>query len=88
MPAALRKKGVTGVKAGVAASKINSAPTLGPIDDGEGDTAGPSRQAKPDLLSAIKQFAPSTKPAVQPQREKKADDYDQFVEEMGDILGS
>lgn len=87
MPAALRKKGAIATKASAAAPKINSAPTLGPTDVGDGQAAGPS-QAKPNLLSVIKQFAPSTKPAAQPQREKKADDYDQFVEEMGDILGS
>jgi hypothetical protein len=67
-------------------SKINAAPTLGPgIDPGDPEAVvGPSR---PDLLTTLKnQFGPA--PMVESGTSKQKDDYEKFVEEMGDILHS
>jgi hypothetical protein len=65
-------------------SKINAAPTLGPgIDPGDSEAVVvPSR---PDLLTTLKnQFGPA--PIVESGTTKAKDDYEKFVEEMGDIL--
>ncbi|KAF8347049.1 WW domain binding protein 11-domain-containing protein [Amanita rubescens] len=75
---------------GVSSAKVNAAPAL--TDDQE--TPEPSL-ARPDLLSTLRdQFgAPpmaktDTSKSIPPIPAKKNDDYDKFVEEIGDILGS
>ncbi|OJA12341.1 hypothetical protein AZE42_02781 [Rhizopogon vesiculosus] len=87
-----RKKPVVGISS----SKVNAAPSLG----GETDSSEPPPASRPDLVSSLKdRFGPvpavsvaspnSRGPAkgMQPSAEKK-DDYQKFVEEMGDILGT
>ncbi|KAI0756574.1 WW domain binding protein 11-domain-containing protein [Daedaleopsis nitida] len=75
-----------------AALKLNAAPTVGPTDD-DGDIPEHAPIARPDLLSTLhdKLGAPPAKKAnVQPKAKegppKPKDDYDKFLEEMGDIL--
>lgn len=95
MPSSIKRKKAGG---SVGTSRINAAPSLEP-SSGESHAehvAGPTR---PDLLDALKdQFGliPPAAPAENsrgpsaPKSEAKAkqrDDYDKFVEEMGDILG-
>jgi hypothetical protein len=81
-------------------SKVNAAPSLGPdvkLEDAGSESTATS--VRPDLLGILKnQFGPvpnteggltnskgGTRGAVVA---KSKDDYDKFVEEMGDILGS
>jgi len=72
-------------EASASSSKVNAAP--GMEEDHNQEPVGPAR---PDLLSALKdQFGPSRSAApstAQKKVEKKKDDYDKFMEEMGDIL--
>ncbi|CCL98095.1 uncharacterized protein FIBRA_00089 [Fibroporia radiculosa] len=91
VPAALKRK-----KAGagnVTASRINAAPSLEPT---AGSVESESRAARPDLLSALKDQLGSAvgNPAVKAAdlsdkstRSKPKNDYEKFLEEMGDILG-
>lgn len=92
VPTALKRKrpGATGSGS---SSKINAAPS-----DLGGDTgAAVEGPARPDLLSALKsRFGPAppvsnpmaTKEKTEPKLKKvKNNDYEKFVEEMGDILG-
>ena len=66
---------------------------MGPAEDHDGD-AGPAPAARPDLLSTLqdKFGAPPAKKAKEDVEGKKApsaklkDDYDKFLEEMGDVL--
>ncbi|KAI0639836.1 WW domain binding protein 11-domain-containing protein [Trametes polyzona] len=88
VPAALKRK-----KPGAGASKVNAAPTVGPAD-GNGEEAEAAPTARPDLLSTLqdKFGAPPPKKAKADDGSAKAapakpkDDYDKFLEEMGDIL--
>jgi hypothetical protein len=92
VPTALKRKRAGAAGSG-SSSKINAAPSdLGAVDI-EAEAEGPAR---PDLLSALKnQFGPApasnpaaTKGKVDPKAKKtKNNDYEKFVEEMGDILG-
>jgi len=88
VPTALKRK--RPAAAGASSAKVNAAPAL--TDDQ--DTAEPSL-ARPDLLSTLRdQFgAPpvaktDTSKIIPPTPAKKNDDYDKFLEEMGDILGT
>ncbi|KAG5647671.1 hypothetical protein DXG03_008394 [Asterophora parasitica] len=73
--------------ASASSSRVNAAP--GMEEDDNQEPAGPVR---PDLLTALKeQFGPAPPLAYPPsakvrQVEKKKDDYDKFMEEIGDIL--
>ncbi|KAF5384991.1 hypothetical protein D9615_001180 [Tricholomella constricta] len=73
--------------ASASSSRVNAAPGMEEEDNQE-----PADPARPDLLSALKdQFGPvppsTNPPSVQRRRmEKKKDDYDKFMEEMGDVL--
>ncbi|KAI0330622.1 hypothetical protein GY45DRAFT_743002 [Cubamyces sp. BRFM 1775] len=85
VPAALKRK-----KAG--ASKVNAAPMVGPAQGNDEESEG-AQQARPDLLSTLqdKFGAPppkkaKTEDAAKPTPAKAKDDYDKFLEEMGDIL--
>lgn len=88
VPATLKRK-----KAGAGASKVNAAPTVDPAED-QGEDAEPAPAARPDLLSTLqdKFGAPPPKKvkteanAVKAAPVKPKDDYDKFLEEMGDIL--
>ncbi|KAG6873831.1 hypothetical protein C0995_010443 [Termitomyces sp. Mi166 len=84
IPAALKRK-----KPGASASsfRVDAAPDM------ENDTQEPAGPARPDLLSTLQsKFGPAPPlpvPSVSTTKkaEKKKDDYDKFMEEMGDILG-
>ncbi|OJT08968.1 hypothetical protein TRAPUB_102 [Trametes pubescens] len=88
VPTTLKRK-----KAGAGASKVNAAPTVDPTED-QGEDAEPAPAARPDLLSTLqdKFGAPPPKKvkteanAVKAAHVKPKDDYDKFLEEMGDIL--
>ncbi|KAI0778623.1 WW domain binding protein 11-domain-containing protein [Trametes elegans] len=88
VPAALKRK-----KPGAGPSKVNAAPTVRSADD-KGDDAEAAPAARPDLLSTLqdKFGAPPPKKAKVAESTpaaaaKPKDDYDKFLEEMGDILG-
>lgn len=90
VPTAVKRK-KPGATASGSSSKINAAPSeLG--GEAEAEVEAPAR---PDLLSALKrQFGPAPVPAPaaskdnEPKAKKvKNNDYEKFVEEMGDILG-
>lgn len=100
MPTSIKRK-KTGASGSASSSKINAAPFLGsgsgPGAESEDPvTAGPVR---PDLLSTLRdQFGPAPAPAGggsaanrnvgnKSEAAKKKDDYEKFVEEMGDMLG-
>lgn len=90
VPAALKRR-----RGGGAGSKVNAAPTVGPTEDKEGD-GEPAPAARPDLLSTLQdKFGappPRQKEKVKPKVKKTPatkpkDDYEKFLEEMGDVLG-
>ncbi|KAH9858235.1 WW domain binding protein 11-domain-containing protein [Lenzites betulinus] len=88
VPSTLKRK-----KAGAGPSKVNAAPTVGPADDKDEEDVAPA--ARPDLLSTLQHTfgAPPPKKAkadTQPAKAtpKPKDDYDKFLEEMGDILAN
>lgn len=75
-------------------SKINAAPLLGQKADAEEPEAPAA--ARPDLMSTLKQNlgsavsvfeAKSADATVKVSASKPKDDYDKFLEEMGDFLG-
>ena len=84
IPSAVKRKKVTTTDA---ISKLNAAPVLNPAPPSVGDDVKTEEVelARPDLVSALKvQFG-----AIPvPQATKSKSDYDKFVEEMGDILGT
>ncbi|KAI0830746.1 WW domain binding protein 11-domain-containing protein [Trametes gibbosa] len=87
VPSTLKRK-----KPGAGASKVNAAPIVDAADDKDEDEVAPA--ARPDLLSTLQHTfgAPPPKKAkadTQPAKvisAKPKDDYDKFLEEMGDIL--
>ncbi|PIL31544.1 hypothetical protein GSI_06246 [Ganoderma sinense ZZ0214-1] len=88
VPAALKRK-----RGGGAGSKVNAAPTVGPTEDNE-EEGGLTLVARPDLLSTLqnKFGAPQKKAKFEPEVKKAPaakpkDDYEKFLEEMGDVLG-
>lgn len=82
VPATLKRK-----KAVAGAPKINAAPEAG-SEEPEAPAA-----ARPDLMSILKQnlgsavSVPLRSADVKSSATKPKDDYDKFVEEMGDFLG-
>lgn len=94
MPTSIKRKRAGANTA--TSSKVNAAPTLGPGSGSDSAEIVPG-PVRPDLLSALKdQFGPmpatgggvkgSAKGGSDAIKSKK-DDYEKFVEEMGDILG-
>jgi hypothetical protein len=85
VPSAVKRKKVT--TSTDAISKLNTAPVLNSAAPSVGDDVETDEVelARPDLVSALKmQFG-----AIPvPQATKSKSDYDKFVEEMGDILGT
>ena len=78
VPAAIRKKKSGAGKDGKGA--VNAAPG---VESGEG---GEVLQAKgPDLMSSLRGQLGAMEPK---QAKKEKEDYEKFVESMGDILGS
>ncbi|KAG1908354.1 WW domain binding protein 11-domain-containing protein [Suillus fuscotomentosus] len=87
-----RKKPATGM----ASSKVNAAPSL----DAGSESLEPAQASRPDLVSSLMdKFGPVPVVAAASLNEKgsskgmqpnvgKKDDYQKFVEEMGDILGT
>jgi hypothetical protein len=94
VPSALKRKAKE--KAVSSAGKVNAAPSLGPSGDETEGTVAPNR---PDLVSTLRDHLPMALPADSgtatssrqtPSRTaaRGKDDYEKFVEEMGDILGA
>jgi hypothetical protein len=83
VPSAVKRRKATATDA---ISKVNAAPALNSAAPSIGDdVATEAELARPDLVGSLKvQFG--TIPA--PQVTKSKSDYDKFVEEMGDILGT
>ena len=87
IPTALRKKRAGTVSG--PAPKVNAAPSIGPDTGNSEPMAGLER---PDLLGMLKhQFGPSSGTSGSTKADSKAgskpkDDYQKFVEEMGDLL--
>jgi hypothetical protein len=83
VPASLQRRRAApgGGGSGKGAGNVNSAPAL----DGEShDQARDAAPARPDLVSTLKgQFG-----GLVLEKPKVKDDYEKFVEGMGDILGS
>jgi hypothetical protein len=81
---------------GMSSSNVNAAPSLG----GEPDSSEPPPASRPDLVSSLKdRFGPVPVVSAVPPNGKgpakgmqssaeKKDDYQKFVEEMDDILGT
>lgn len=94
VPSTLKRKKAGDAGSTTKKSKVDAAPSLGPetVADDE-SKPNPIASARPDLLSVLKgQFGPApTEGAVESgkskQEAKKKDDYEKFVEEMGDLLG-
>ena len=66
-------------------SGVNAAPSLGEL----ANDAEKNVDARPDLLSTLRnQFGPAPGSSTKQDKvdSKRKDDYDRFVEEMGDIL--
>ncbi|KAJ3845313.1 mRNA biogenesis factor-domain-containing protein, partial [Lentinula raphanica] len=91
VPSALKRK--RGGATTASSSRVNAAPGI-VNDDGDDSSVAPG-PARPDLLSTIKnQFGsvPSTPKPEPPTKKakvdavKRNDDYERFVEEIGDIL--
>ena len=84
VPTALKRKKHGG---NATSSKVNSAPSIAPSADSIEETN--SAAPRPDLLSTLRdQFGPPANVgSVAPKPGKRKDDYEKFVEEMGDILG-
>lgn len=88
---------------GLSSSKINAAPSLGPSADsgekgtGEDRGGGGGSERGPDLMSALRdQLGVAVVPpsdagrgatGKKDGRVKPKDDYEKFMDEMGDILG-
>lgn len=81
VPTSLQRKRVA---AGGGVGKVNAAPAL----DGEGHgQAQGAAHARPDIVSTLKvQFGGANEVKAQ-EKPKMKDDYEKFVEGMGDILG-
>lgn len=97
VPSTLKRK-KTGAGAGSASKRINAAPSVGlGVDGAEDETPAPVR---PDLLSTLKDKLGPSVIGLNAQTQKSApapgktasmkgkDDYEKFLEEMGDILAS
>jgi hypothetical protein len=88
VPTSLQRKRAapgSGSSGGGKASKVNAAPAL----DGEGVSQAQSvaPAARPDLVSTLKGQFGSAKEVKAQEKPKVKDDYEKFVEGMGDILG-
>lgn len=86
IPAALKRKRPGA--AGAVASKINAAPSVDVSEDVDSAAA-----PRPDLLSVLKaQLGPAAGTSGEQAKSqavtKSKDDYEKFLDEMGDILGS
>jgi len=86
VPASLqrRRAAPSGAGSGRGAGNVNSAPAL----DGESHgKARDSAPARPDLVSTLKGQFGSARETKTLEKAKEKDDYEKFVEGMGDILG-
>lgn len=93
VPTSLKRKRPA---AGMTSSKVNAAPSL----DGRSESSEPAPASRPDLVSSLMdKFGPVPVVAAAPPNDKgfskgmqpnagKKDDYQKFVDEMGDILGT
>jgi hypothetical protein len=80
VPTSVRRK-----KPGVTTPIVNAAPSLGP-ESAESEAASLSR---PDLLNTLKEhfgLVPAQDGSKAGSKKAKKDDYEKFVEDMGDIL--
>lgn len=87
MPASLQRRRAApgGAGSGKGTSNVNSAPALDGESHGQGRDAAPAR---PDLVSTLKGQFGSAREIKAQEKPKAKDDYQKFVEGMGDILGS
>ncbi|KAJ4472543.1 WW domain binding protein 11-domain-containing protein [Lentinula edodes] len=92
VPSALKRK--RGGASSASTSRVNAAPGVGNDDDNT-DSPNALAPARPDLLSTLRNQFGSALPAAnseEPRKKfkvepvKKNDDYERFVEEIGDIL--
>ncbi|KAJ4477947.1 WW domain binding protein 11-domain-containing protein [Lentinula lateritia] len=92
VPSALKRK--RGGASSASTSRVNAAPGVGNDDDNT-DSSNALAPARPDLLSTLRNQFGSALPAAnseEPRKKlkvepvKKNDDYERFVEEIGDIL--
>jgi len=85
VPASLQRRRAApgGVGAGKGTGNVNSAPAL----DGESNGRG-AAPARPDLVSTLKGQFGSAKDTKVQEKPKMKNDYEKFVEGLGDILGS
>ena len=85
VPASLKRRraGLGGAGSGKGTGNVNSAPAL------DGETHGQARDAapaRPDLVSTLKGQFGSVRETKAQEKPKAKDDYEKFVEGMGDIL--
>jgi hypothetical protein len=87
VPTSLQRKRAApgGGSGGGKASKVNAAPALDGEGVGQAESAAPA--ARPDLVSTLKGQFGSAKEGKAQEKPKVKDDYEKFVEGMGDILG-
>lgn len=86
VPASLQRRRAAPGSAGSGkgTGNVNSAPAL----DGEGHgQARDAAPARPDLVSTLKGQFGSARETKTQEKPKVKDDYEKFVEGMGDILG-
>ena len=86
MPTSLHRRRAApgGVGAGKGTSNVNSAPALDGESNGQGRGAA---LARPDLVGTLKGQFGSAKDTKALEKPKAKDDYEKFVEGLGDILG-
>jgi hypothetical protein len=83
VPASLQRRRAAPGGAGSGRGNVNSAPAL----DGESHGQARDAPARPDLVSTLKGQFGSARETMTQERPKMKDDYEKFVEGMGDILG-
>jgi hypothetical protein len=86
VPASLQRRRAApgGAGSGRGAGNVNSAPALDGESNGQARDAAPAR---PDLVSTLRGQFGSAREIKAQEKPKVKDDYEKFVEGMGDILG-
>jgi hypothetical protein len=82
VPSVVKRKKAAGTSSN-AATKINAAPSLGSTSTADEEPT----QARPDLMSTLQSQLGSAMKSGKTATTKQKDDYDKFVDEMGDLLG-
>ena len=86
MPTSLQRRRAApgGAGSGRGGGNVNSAPALDGDSHGQAGDAAPAR---PDLVSMLKGQFGSARETKTQEKPKVKDDYEKFVEGLGDILG-